>query len=241
MSTYESRLKGCEQVADGTFAFHFEKPAGFHFKPGQAVDLVLPDPAPASAHYAARHTFSLVSAPFQDELVIATRMRDSPFKRVLKSLSVGAIVRLEGPFGSLTLHGDRARPAVLIAGGIGVTPFVSMLRQAAREQLPQRIVLLYANRRPEDAAFLAELTQLEQRYKYFHLIATMTQVVKSASPWDGSTGQIDEDMVRRACSEYAAPVYYVAGPPGMVESMRNVLSDLGVNDDAIRSEEFFGY
>jgi ferredoxin-NADP reductase len=168
-------------------------------------------------------------------------MRDSPFKRVLKSLSVGAIVRLEGPFGPLTLHGDRARPAVLIAGGIGVTPFVSMLRQAAREQLPQRILLLYANRRPEDAAFLAELTQLEQRYKYFHLIATMTQVVKSASPWDGSTGQIDEDMVRRACSEYAAPVYYVAGPPGMVESTRNVLSDLGVNDDAIRSEEFFGY
>lgn len=241
MSTYESRLKGCEQVADGTFAFHFEKPSGFHFKPGQAVDLVLPDPAPTSGQYVARHTFSLVSAPFQDELLIATRMRDSPFKRALKSLSAGAIVRLEGPFGSLTLHGDRARPAVLIAGGIGVTPFVSMLRQAAREQSPQRMLLLYANRRPEDAAFLAELSQLEQRYKYFHLIATMTQAEKSASPWDGRTGQIDEDMVRAACSELAAPVYYVAGPPGMVEAMRNVLSEFGVNNDAIRSEEFFGY
>lgn len=241
MNSYEVRLKGCEEVAAGTFAFHFEKPSGFHFKPGQAIDLVIPDPAPPSGRYLARHTFSLVSAPFQDELVIATRMRDSPFKRALKSLSAGAIVRLEGPFGSLTLHGDRARPAVLVAGGIGVTPFVSMLRQAAREQLPQRILLLYANRRPEDAAFLVELRQLEQRYKYFHLIATMTQATKSALPWDGRAGQIDEDMLRRACSELDAPVYYVAGPPGMVEAMRDVLIDLGVNEDAIRSEEFFGY
>jgi len=88
-------------------------------------------------------------------------MRDSAFKRTFKSVRIGAPVQLEGPFGSLTLHNNRARPAVFIAGGIGITPFMSILRQAAKDQLHQRLLLLYSNRRPEDAAFLAELQRLE--------------------------------------------------------------------------------
>ncbi len=80
MSTYEVTLKGREEIAEGTMAFHFEKPAGFSFKPGQAIDVVLVEP-PTTDPQSARHTFSIVSAPFQDELVVATRMRDSAFKR----------------------------------------------------------------------------------------------------------------------------------------------------------------
>jgi ferredoxin-NADP reductase len=165
-------------------AFHFEKPTGFSFKPGQAIDVVLIDP-PTTDPQSARHTFSIVSAPFQGELVVATRMRDSAFKRAFKSVPVGSPAKLEGPFGSLTLHNNRARPAVFIAGGIGITPFMRILRQAAKDQLPQRLLLLYSNRRPEDAAFLAELQQLEQQNKNFRLVATMTEMSKSSRPWEG--------------------------------------------------------
>lgn len=121
MSTYQTRLSGREEIAEGTMAFHFEKPVGFSFKPGQAIDVVLRGPATADAQ-SSRHTFSLVTAPFQDELVVATRMRDSAFKDALGSLSVGSPVNLEGAFGSLVLHNSRARPGVFIAGGIGITP-----------------------------------------------------------------------------------------------------------------------
>jgi ferredoxin-NADP reductase len=240
MTTYKVRLAGREEIADGTMAFHFEKPAEFSFKSGQAIDVVLIDP-PATDAQSAHHTFSIVSAPFQGELTIATRMRDSAFKRAFKALPIGSPVNLEGPFGSLTLHNDRARTAVFIAGGIGITPFMSMLRQAAKDQLPHRLLLLYSNRRPEDAAFLAELQQLERQNKNFRLVATMTEISKSSRPWEGETGLIDEDLVKRVVGELSVPIYYLVGPPGMVEAMRQTLNRIGINDDDIRSEEFYGY
>ncbi|MGH8771741.1 MAG: ferredoxin--NADP reductase, partial [Burkholderiales bacterium] len=208
MTTHEVTLKGREEIAEGTMAFHFTKPTGFSFKPGQAIDVILIEP-PATDAQSARHTFSIVSAPFQDELVVATRMRDSAFKRAFKSLPIGSPAKLEGPFGSLTLHNDRARPAVFIAGGIGITPFMSILRQAAKDQLPQRLLLLYSNRRPEDAAFLAELQQLEQQNQKFRLVATMTGMSKSSRPWEGETGLINESLVKKVSGDLAGPVYYL--------------------------------
>jgi ferredoxin-NADP reductase len=240
MTMHESKLRGREQVAHGTMAFHFDKPAGYKFRPGQAIDIVLLKP-PAGDAQSARHTFSIVSAPFEKELVIATRMRDSAFKRALGALPIGASIAIEGPFGSLTLHNDRARAAVFIAGGIGITPFMSVVRQAAHDGLQQRLVLLYSNRRPEDAAYLAELQELEQRNPQFHLIATMTLMSRSSQPWSGSQGLIDAALVKRATAALTNPIYYLAGPPGMVEAMRQTLNDAGVDDDDIRSEEFYGY
>ena len=240
MTSYDVILKGREEVAEGTMAFHFAKPTGFTYKPGQAVEVILINPPTADAQ-SSRHTFSLVSAPFQNDLVVATRMRDSAFKHAFKSLPIGAPALLEGPFGSLTLHNNRARPAVFIAGGIGITPFMSILRQAANDQLPQRLLLLYSNRRPEDAAFLAELQQFEPLNKNFRLLPTMTEMGKSNRPWDGETRLIDEDLVKRVSGDLSAPIYYLAGPPTMVEAMRLTLNHAGIDDDDIRSEEFYGY
>ena len=89
MSRHDSKLRGREQVAHGTVAFHFDKPVGFSFKPGQAIDVVLLEP-PGTDAQSTRHTFSIVSAPFENELVVATRMRDTAFKRALGALPVGA-------------------------------------------------------------------------------------------------------------------------------------------------------
>ena len=240
MSTYETRIEGREEVAEGTMAFRVAKPPGFSFKPGQAIDVVLVAP-PGGDAQSARHAFSIVSAPFEAHLTFATRMRDSAFKRALKLLANGSPIQLDGPFGSLTLHNNRARPAVLIAGGIGITPFMSILRQAAQDQLPQRIVLLYSNRRPEDTAFLAELQALEQQNQNFRLLATMTQMEKSKQPWPGETHVIGETLLKRIASELLAPIYYLAGPPAMVDAMRQTLNLAGVDDDDVRSETFYGY
>ncbi|HSG22386.1 MAG TPA: FAD-dependent oxidoreductase [Azonexus sp.] len=240
MPIYDTRLEGHQEIAEGTMAFHLAKPAGFTFKPGQAIDVVLIE-APGSDAESARHTFSIASAPFESHLTVATRMRDSAFKRALKSLAIGSPIRFEGPSGSLTLHNNRARTAVLIAGGIGITPFISILRQAAHDQLPQALILLYSNRRPEDTAFLDELQGLEEKYKHFRLVATMTQMDKSSRSWQGPTGLIDAALVKQINGELAAPIYYLAGPPAMVEAMRQTLNLAGIDDDDIRSEEFYGY
>ncbi len=240
MPSYETALKRRERLAEGTMAFHLEKPAGFTFKPGQSVNLELIDP-PAEAN-SSRRTFSLVSAPFENELAIATRMRDgSAYKRALEALPLDSKIRLKGPLGVMTLHEDRARPAVFIAGGIGITPFMSMLRQAAHDRLGQRLLLLYSNRRPEDAAFLAELQELERRNARFDLHATMTDMGNSARAWNGARGMIDEETVKRFVGDAVAPVYYLAGPPTMVNAMSGVLRHAGVRDEDVNSEEFYGY
>lgn len=238
MPSYQVKLAGREQLAEGTMAFRFEKPAEFSFKAGQAVVLELLDPPAGDGQK--RRTFSLVSAPFETGLVIATRMRDTAFKRALKALPDGASMKLLGPIGQLTLA-DVARPAVFIAGGIGITPFVSMLRQAARDRSPQRLLLLYSNRRPEDAAFLSELQELERENGNFRLFATMTDMSSSARKWDGETGFVNADLIRRCVRGLVAPVYYVVGPPAMVVAMQETLRGAGIADDDIRSEEFYGY
>ena len=238
MPSYQVKLAGREPLAEGTLAFRFEKPAGFAFKAGQAVVLELLNPPPEDGQK--RRTFSLASAPFERMLTIATRMRGTAFKRALNALPEGASVKLVGPLGQFSLT-DAARPAVLIAGGIGITPFMSMLRQAANDSSPQRLLLLYSNRRPEDAAFLGELQGLERQNKNFRLVATMTEMGNSAREWRGETGVINAELIKRAVDGVLAPVYYVVGPPAMVAAMRETLRGMGVADENIQTEEFYGY
>jgi len=242
MSVHEVKLKGRLEVAEGTLAFRFSRPEGFAFEAGQAISLELIEP-PADAGQSSR-SLSLVSAPFERELVVATRMRDSAFKRALKALPEGASMRIDGPFGDLTLDGavgGTERPAAFIAGGIGITPFMSMLRQAAHDRSPRRLFLAYSNRRPEDSAFLDELQELERRNERFRLKATMTDMGMSARDWSGETGLVDADMLKRLVGDLAAPIYYVVGPPAMVEAMQRTLTGAGIAEDRIRTEEFYGY
>lgn len=239
MSAWRLTFEGREEVADGTLAFRFSRPAGFAFKAGQAIDLVFPGEGSDAPDE--RHAFSLVGAPFEDGLTVATRMRDSAFKRALGKLAVGGHAAGDGPFGSFTLHGDPSRDAVFIAGGIGITPFMSILRQAFRDAPARRFALVYSNHRPEDAAFLDELQRLERSSDHFRLVATMTDMSRSGRPWRGETGRVDAALISRARAGLHNPVYYVVGPPAMVGAVRGVLQSAGVADDDIRDEAFFGY
>lgn len=237
---FTTRLLDRRDVAEGTMAFRFEKPAGWTFKAGQFVDMTLISPPETDAEGDTR-SFSLASAPFEDTLMVATRLRDTAFKRTLRAMSPGTDVRVEGPFGNLTLHNNPARPAVFMSGGIGITPIRSILENAARQRLPHRIFLFYSNRRPEDAPFLEELTALERENPNYRLIATMTKVEESRRPWRGETGSITRDMLARYLKDAASAIYYITGPGGMVAGLRTVLQSAGVDDDDVRTEEFTGY
>jgi ferredoxin-NADP reductase len=237
---YRSRLLSRVEVAEGTMAFHFEKPAGFNFKAGQSSDVTLPDPLETDAEGNTR-TFSIASPPYENELVFATRMRDTAFKRSLKKVPLATEVHISSAAGSFTLHKNPAKPAVCLAGGIGITPFLSMLRQAHRDRFPQKLYLFYSNRRPEDAAFLDTLQTLETTNPQFRLICTMTGMSKSNKEWRGETALIDKGMLSRHLAILQGPIYYIAGPAAMVVAMQQTLVSAGVEEDDIRSDEFFGY
>jgi ferredoxin-NADP reductase len=240
MSVVRVRLKNRKEIAEGTMAFYFEKPAGFDFKAGQFSNFTLIDP-PETDDEGNLRSFSIASAPWEEDLMVATRMRDTAFKRVLKGVALGTQIMVDGPFGSFTLHRDASRPAVFLAGGIGITPFRSMILDATQKNLARRLFLFYSNRRPEDAPFLSELQEIEKRSQSFRCIGTFTALEKSRQPWHGETGWIDREMLARHLDGLAAPIYYSAGPPAMVAAMREMLLHAGVDEDDVRTEDFAGY
>ncbi len=233
-------LRRRETVATNTMAFHFDRPPDFRFEGGQSVELTLLEPTEMDEAGSTR-TLSIASGPQDEELVVATRLRDTAFKRGLAALPIGAAVQIEGPYGSFTLHHNAARPAVFLAGGIGITPFRSLVRQAVTGHLPHALYLFYANHGPEDAAFLADLQALAAAHPTFHFIPTMTGMTGSGRPWDGATGRIDQAMLSGQLSSLNGPIYYIAGPPAMVTDLRAMLSAAGIDPDDMRSEEFAGY
>jgi ferredoxin-NADP reductase len=234
------KLKDRKEVAEGTMAFRFEKPSGWRFKPGQYLDMTLLDPSETDSEGNVR-SFTIASAPHEDILMVATRMRDTAFKNVLKTMPFGTAVKIEGPSGDLILEKDFTRAAIFLAGGIGITPFRSIVHWAAKEKLPSRIVLFYSNRRPEDAPFLAELQNLERDNPKYKLIPSMTEMEKSHQPWNGETGPINQEMLGRHVKGAGSGMQLIAGPPAMVKGLHEMLNKAGVDDNDIRAEEFAGY
>jgi ferredoxin-NADP reductase len=239
MPKYKVKLTAREEIAAGTMAFHFEKPEGFVYKAGQFADYTLIDPPETDAEGNTRG-FSLASAPYEDDLISATRMRDTAFKRVLKTMPLGTELTLDAPYGSFTLHNNAATPAVFITGGIGVTPVRSIVMQAIHDRVAHRIIVVDSNKRPEEAPFLNDLNKPHEN-PHYTFVGTMTGMEKSNLEWHEKTGRITQAMLAKHIGDLTIPIYYVAGPRGMVAALRKTLNESGVNDDNIRTEEFSGY
>src|SRR5206468_4301366 len=170
---------------------------------GQYFWVELVDP-PYTDDRGSRRHISVVLSPTEGGFVgLATRLRDTAFKRSLAELEVGDKVEVEPPKGDYRLPGDTSCEYVFIAGGIGITVFRSMLRYIADEQLPYRVTLVYTNRDRDSTAFLDELQELEQGIPGFRLIATMT----GDPEWEGETGKVDADFLRAHVGDIAAPTY----------------------------------
>lgn len=237
--TFDAALVDRRLVAERTMAFTFEKPADWTFRAGQFIDITLHEPPETDAKGDTRG-FSIASAPGEDGLMVTTRLRDTAFKRVLQAIPLGTTVTVEGPFGDLRLH-HAARPAVLLTGGIGITPFRSILVDAGLSGgLPYGVTLFAANRRPVDAPFLDELTALATSVPDLTFVPTMT-ALDGSEPWDGERGHIDAAMLRRHLQLDREAIYYVTGPAGLVAGLRSMLLGSGVDEDDIRTEEFSGY
>jgi ferredoxin-NADP reductase len=237
LSIFQATLVSREMVADQTMVLRFAKPAHWSYRAGQFVDITVEDQPETGAEGTTRG-FSICSAPRENVIAIAirTRQHDTAVKRALQASPLGTVVRMEGPFGNLQLH-HADRPAVLLAGGIGVAPFRSVLVEAVGGgSLPYRVVLIHANRRPKDAAFAYEFLALERADPNLKFVPTMTAMAGSRQLWDGERGHIDAALLGRHLEGPTDPIFYIAGPAGMVQALRSMLSASGVEEDDIRTE-----
>lgn len=227
-----------EEIANDTMAFYFEKPEGFQYRAGQFADYTLINP-PETDEEGNTRGFSLITAPYEDGIGAATRLRNTAFKRVLSDLPIGTEVELDAPYGDFTLHKTETTPAVFIIGGIGVTPVRSMVAQATHDKSAHKITLLHANRTLDDTPFRADFEQFAKDNPNFTYVPVVTDEEQAGLP--GEHGRVDEAMLKRHVPDLNAPIYYLSGPEGMVKAMRQLLVSLNVNEDNIRTEEFTGY
>jgi ferredoxin-NADP reductase len=236
----KGRLIASDRIAAETAAFTFELQDDFTFEPGQTCDVTIPSPRYQDEKGASR-TFSIASSPAEAPRVIfATRLTGSAFKRCLLEATAGAEVEVEGPFGSFVLHKNAARPAVFFAGGIGITPFRSIIKDATERRLPHVTTLFYSNRTARSTAFLSDFEAWQEQNPNFRLVATLTDPSRH-EPWSHDTGAIDATFIKSHLEESAAAICYLAGPPTFVKAMRAALRELGSDPDNIRAEEFTGY
>ncbi len=240
LSIYVSRLEQRDEICEGTVAVRLSRPSAFYFRAGQYVGITLTTPKRRDIGGNSR-SFSIESAPFENVLLFLVRLSNSAFKEELQSLPLGSEIQISGAAGHFVLHEDPQRPAVLLAGGIGLAPCRSILRQTFHDRCERDIFLFYSNRRPEDAAYLGELRQFEKEHPKFRLTATMTRMAGSRIAWNGETGPINTAMMRRFLTEVKAPVYYVTGPSRFVTGMISALTALDVGEADIRIEDFGEY
>jgi len=227
-----------KEIAKGTLLVELELLGErVDFKPGQFFKLELVNPSYTDEKGNAR-LFSIVNSPNQkDVLVMATRLTDSAFKKSLNELPIGKEAVIENIMGNFTLPNDNKRPLILIAGGIGITPFMSMLNYVTEQKLDYKITLIYSNRDKGSTAFYGELQELANKNKNIKIILTMTQDPE----WKGENRRVDAQLIKDYIKDLNSSTFMTAGPPQMVTAVVSALKEAGVDEKSIIIENFGGY
>jgi ferredoxin-NADP reductase len=234
-----AEIKEKREVANGTLLVLFDlRAAELDYLPGQYFWVELLDPPYDDEKGPRRHITAVTSPTERGVIGLCTRLRDSAFKRSLAELPVGTEVDVEQPKGTFVLPEDSSRPLVFVAGGIGITPFRSMLRYIQDERLPHRVTLIYSNRDRTSAAFLDELEEVARANPNVRLILTMTD----DDGWPGERRRVEASFLADHLGPQPnAATYLVAGPPGMAKAVTAELQRAGVDEELIKTDSFSGY
>ena len=231
-------LRSARDEALDTTTFVFEAEGLGDHVPGQYLLLKLD--VPEDPRRGSR-SFTIANAPSGGRVTITSRMRPSSlFKRGLAALHPGAQVSAKGPLGRFVMpEGDT--PALLLAGGIGVTPFRAMLEHAIASGRSRPVTLVVSDRVPEASVYREEIDRWASEHAWLKVVRTVTRPSPGLSPWRGRTGRIDAALLREALPSPGEGVALVAGPPAFVDGIVAVLAALGLPPDRVRSERFIGY
>lgn len=228
------------QVAKDAHSFYFRRPLDFEFLPGNFIKIVLAVEHP-DGRGAARF-FSVASSPTEkDYLMITARIIESSFKKTLSDLTVGSTVTISGPYGRFIFDKQDQATHVFLAGGIGVTPFRSMIHYAADLNLKIRIIMLASFRTPEDIVFHKEFEEIANKLQTFTFLESITRPEESNQIWPGHVGRIDADMIKKQVPDISLAKYYIAGPEKMVNDLKEIVVSLGIDELRIVTERFTGY
>jgi glycine betaine catabolism B len=205
----------------------FRPQLGFKFVAGQSIEIIIPEikDDPISN----RRSFSIASSPHHQDISVIVRTHEHvyPFKRHLIDSLIGSEIEVSEPSGTFVLPKNEKQDIVFIAGGIGITPFLSMIFFAYKKKLLYNIHLLYFSKSAKEEVYRKELQVLTAKSKFLKISEFY--------------GPLEHDILKTALLHDSNAVYYIAGPPGMVTQAVLSIKKLGVPDVQIKVEEFKGY
>jgi len=214
-------------------SFRFSRPLSFEYKAGQFMFVTIP-----SEDGELKKHFTISSSPTEPDFIELTKkLTGSSYSNALDSLQIGEKAKIDAPYGKFTFD-KKIKKMVMLSGGIGITPLRSMCKYSTDMQLENNILLLYGNKTVEDIVYKEEFDYLQKKNNNLKVIYTLNN---PPSKWEGYTGYIDAELIKKEVSDYASRVFYICGPPAMVKAMKKLLQELKISLEQIKTENFFGY
>lgn len=229
-----------EQIARDTCSFYFDRTnVEFNYIPGHYIRMIFPNVTDPRGN---SRLFSVASSPLEkDHIMITTKISQSPFKQTLNSLVPSTSIHFFGPVGRFLLDETDATPRICLAGGIGITPFHSMITYAAEKMLQIPITFFVSFSTVEEMIFYSEMMQASQKNPNIKIVYTITQPEESQKPWEGERGRISKELLQKHAKDLEKSLYMVAGPPLMVAAMIEMVKAMGIPDEQVKKEQFTGY
>ena len=239
-----------EKLVKDTYSFYFDRVRrGLSFLPGQYMRMILDIKNPDERGNS--RFFTIASSPLEkDYIMITTKITQSPvpdgtgessFKKRLIELKAQEKVQFFGPMGEFVLNEEKKEDRVFLAGGIGITPFHSMLTYAYQKILSIPIALIVSFSTAQDIFWHKELQEIATNNPSIKVIYTVSRPEKSNTKWNGETGRISDVLIKSHVPDFLRPLYYIVGPPAMVAGIEDVVKKIGVSSEKIFIENFTGY
>jgi ferredoxin-NADP reductase len=233
----EVRVKLIERIprTKEVESFRFLAQERLEFIAGQFSQIIFDEKVKGNRNLNKYLSFS--SSPTKGYIEFTKRLSESDFSQALRALKVGDELLIRGPLGSCMFKEEHEKICFLI-GGIGITPVISIIEYIIEKSLDTDVLLFYSNR-TEEIAFKKELDSWRKNHCTIKVIYTVT----SCQPKDTSClfGTIDEDLINANMDNTGERIFYIFGPPAMVEAMKNISLELGVDAAHIKTESFIGY
>lgn len=230
--------------AKNTWTFYFDRTPIknlYDFFPGQYNRITLP--IEVLDGRGSSRQFTISSSPTEkDFLTVTTKIsgKRSDFKSALFNLDPGTLVNFFGPLGGFYLKKEIKVGRVFLSGGIGITPFRSMVKYIADNNLTMRIILIASFSRVEEIVFYKELMDISKSKSNIDVVYTVSRT-ESRNDWQGETGRISESLIKKYVPDIHLREFMVVGPPIMVDDSVELLKKMGVLEEKIKAEHFTGY
>lgn len=233
------KLKDKIQLSTDIFEFVFTPNKKMAFNAGQYMEWTLGYPHPDSRGN--RRYFTLASSPTENNLRIGVKFypQSSSYKKALRN-SVGSIMVASGLAGEFTLPKDENKKLVFLAGGIGVTPFRSMVKYLLDTNQSRDVVLFYSNNTKEEIVYQDIFAEAQRRFG-LKVVYTLTDLNHIPPGWNGETGYINEQIIKTEVADFKERFFYLSGPHSMVNAFEKVLKGIGVPSSQIKTDFFPGY